>query len=791
MTSPVQAVHDPHYAQNGLSTKEVKSRFANGQVNKLPPRSGKTVKDIVRDNVCTRINAILSVLFVMVIVTGSWINSAFGMLIVVNSLIGIVQELRAKSTLESLSLIGEEHPTVVRDGEERQVTQEELVLDDVVVIKAGNQIVVDGEVLAADYLAVDESMLTGESDPVVKEPGDPIVSGSFVVVGTGKFRVSKVGAQSYAAQIAAQASKFTLHKSQLQAGIDSILKYITMILVPVGILTIIAQVRQDGSADWREVILAITGALVPMVPEGLILITSTAFALGVIRLGKRKCLVQELPAIEGLARVDVVCADKTGTLTENTLEFSQLVALNGSDTETYREALAQLVWADPDPNATTQALCDAFEKPANSWEVRERKPFSSTDKWAGISFQHDDAVHGFVFGAPDVLDPDAQAGNQAEEYGNQGLRVLLFGKVNKPFADVDIARDVTPLALVLFDQKLRDDVPDTLAYFAEQEVNLKIISGDNAKSVAAVTRRLGVDVGETVDARTLTDPASFGQTIEDAQVFGRVTPAQKKEMVHALQERGHTVAMTGDGVNDVLALKDADIGVAMGTGSSAARSVAKIVLLDNKFATLPYVVGEGRRVIGNIERVANLFLTKTIYSVLIATLVLLSNIPFPFQPIHVSITGWFTIGIPAFFLALPPNNQRARDGFVRRVLSFAAPAGVIVGLCAFTAYMVVSGGHVPARHVQESTAALAALIVPATWVVALIARPWNWWKILLLTLPLVAYSIIFTCEFTQRLFVLDSSNETMMLTGLGIGFIGAICVEVLWHLVGKKNYVQE
>ncbi|WP_124054418.1 HAD-IC family P-type ATPase [Arcanobacterium ihumii] len=784
----------------GLSYADVNARIKRGDVNKRPPKTGKTVSDIIRSNVFTRINAILGVLFLMVIVTGSWINSAFGLLIIVNSLIGIVQEFRAKRTLESLSLIGEERPVVIRDGEEQEIHQDELVVDDVIVIKAGCQIIVDGEVVADDYLAVDESMLTGESDPVVKNTGDIVYSGTFVVVGTGKYRVTKVGADSYAAQIAAQASKFTLKKSQLQAGIDVILKYITWILIPVGMLTVIAQLGHHGSNNWRQVILSITGALVPMVPEGLVLITSTAFALGVIRLGKRQCLVQELPAIEGLARVDVVCADKTGTLTENALEFSQLLqvggeAQQGSSQVLAESILAQMAWADPDPNATALALQKAFDEPAMKWVVVGRKPFSSADKWAGISFEEDGVRSSFAFGAPDVLDPAGIVRDQAESFENKGIRVLLVGRLKNSGSDfswesadvAEIPNKVVPIGLVLFDQKLRTDVPDTLAFFHEQGVELKIISGDNAKSVAAVTRRLGVDVGDPVDARTLTDSDSFSQRIEEGEVFGRVRPDQKQAMVRALQHNGHTVAMTGDGVNDVLALKDADIGVAMGEGSAAARAVAKIVLLDNRFATLPYVVGEGRRVIGNIERVANLFLTKTIYSALIAILVIIAAVPFPFQPIHVTITGWFTIGIPAFILALPPNNQRARDGFVRRVLWFAVPAGIIVAISSFVTYLVVSGGQVSPDHVQESTAALAALIIPSSWVVALIARPWNWWKSLLVFLPLVAYGVIFTWKFTQRLFLLDSSNLQMMLIAVGIGVIGAISIEVLWRFVTQRE----
>ncbi|XCB37439.1 HAD-IC family P-type ATPase [Arcanobacterium hippocoleae] len=640
--------------------------------------------------------------------------------------------------------------------------------------------------------------------------------------------------------MAAQAAKYELTKSKLQQGIDTILKYIVWILIPVGLLTIVMQYR-GGHQDWNSLILAITGALVPMVPEGLILITSTAFALGVIRLGKRNCLVNELPAIEGLARVNVVCADKTGTLTENKLEFrdayapresedgtkASTPAAGGSEisasaaaqsiavSERYRQILAQISWSDPDPNMTMLAIRNEFSQPAarDQWHEIARQPFSSANKWSGVSFSLDTdparaAVENapaltetgvkhanYIIGAPDVLlkpvaEDHANWLSLVAAYENDGLRVLLLGEVNCAVAqyraECAVSAGFTPLAVLVFDQTIRPDVEETLAYFNTQNVALKVISGDNLRSVTAVANRLGIDTSHGVDARDLDhegNSAAFDAQVLAGGVFGRVRPEQKQEMVHALQRGGNTVAMTGDGVNDVLALKDADIGVAMGAGSSASRSVAKIVLLDNKFATLPHVVAEGRRVIGNIERVANLFLTKTTYSAMMAMLVIVAAVPFPFQPIHVTITGWFTIGIPAFILALPPNHRRARDGFVRRVLSFAMPSGVIVGASSFATYLIVSGGRVPQVHVQESTAALAALIITSTWVLACVARPFNWWKWLLIVLPLAGYGIIFNWSFTQQLFLLDSSNSQMMWTAVMIGGIGVVLIELLWRIV--------
>ena len=789
----------------GLTTAEANARIAAGQGNKLPPRSGRTTSQIIRANVFTRINALLGVLFAAVMLTGSWINGAFGLLIVANSIIGIVQELRAKRTLDSLAVVGEAHPTVLRDGAEQLVDQDDVVLGDIIVVIPGEQIVVDGEVTGASNLEMDESLLTGESDAVAKKPGDEILSGSFVAAGTGSYRATKVGTDSYAAKLTAEAAKFSLVHSDLQAGINAILKSITWVLIPVGLLTIIVQLHVDHS-DWRSIILAVSGALVPMIPEGLVLITSTAFAMGVIRLGRRKCLVNELPAIEGLARVDVVCADKTGTLTENRMDFGELIPLlpediSGDDDGAALHVLRQLAAADPAPNSSMEAIIQGVGMPDLRWEVVASQPFTSAKKWSGVSFARAgseagsegsggsgcslDGSRNFVIGAPDVLvSGDSPAGRKANDVASTGLRVLLLGRCSEVVAGESAPGIVEPLGLVVLEQRIRPDVADTLEYFRSQGVEVKVISGDHAESVGAVTRLLGMDTGAPVDARTIEDE-DFAQTVNEAQVFGRVTPQQKRAMVEALQRSGHTVAMTGDGVNDVLALKDADLGVAMGSGTAATRSVAKIVLLDDQFATLPYVVAEGRRVLGNIERVASLFLTKTVYSSVIAILVLAFALPFPFQPIHVTITGWFTIGIPAFLLSLPPNNERARPRFVRRVLSFGFPAGIIVAAASFTTFIFVQAeDHLPHAPVQASTAALLALIITSTWVLSVVARPYEWWKLVLVFLPLIGYGLIFNLNVTQRFFMLDSSNLAMMGFATVAGLIGAALIEAVWWIQG-------
>ncbi len=768
--------------QRGLTPEEVAQRVAAGQVNALPPRSGRTVGEIVRANVFTRINAILGVLLVIVLATGSWINGAFGLLIIANSAIGIIGELRAKRTLDNLAVLGEAHPLVRRADGEHRVARDEVVLDDLIVLTPGDQVVVDGEVVEADYLEVDESLLTGESDPEPKGAGDAVMSGSFAVSGSGTYRATKVGADAYAAQLADEASRFTLVRSELRAGIDRILRFITWLLIPVGLATIVVQLMYAG-VDWRQAVLRMAAALVPMVPEGLILLTSTAFALGVIRLGRRQCLVQELPAIEGLARVDVVCADKTGTLTENGMRCRSIDPVGGHDAGEAAEVLAQLVAADPHPNASMQAIAESVPAAARPWTPTARAPFTSAKKWSGISFAD---AGSWVLGAPEVL-ASGQLVAEAEEIAAQGLRVLLVGRAELP-VDADGAPGaVEPLALVVLEQRVRPDAAGTLEYFADQGVQVKVISGDNARSVGAVTRELGVVTGDPVDARTLDTPEKLADAVGTASVFGRVTPQQKRGMVHALQADGHTVAMTGDGVNDVLALKDADLGVAMGSGSSATRAVAKVVLLDDRFATLPHVVAEGRRVIGNIERVANLFLTKTVYSALLALLVVLWRVQFPFQPIHVTITGWFTIGIPAFLLSLAPNHERARPGFVARVMRLGLPSGVIIAAVTFVTYLLVrpaSGLDSEAGREQVAAACLAALIVAATWVLAVVARPYEWWRIALVAASFGAYAFIFLHPLTQDLFHLDSSNTLMMVTGLAVGGVGAVLVELVWWIRG-------
>ncbi|MFB7665137.1 HAD-IC family P-type ATPase [Kitasatospora sp. NPDC056138] len=808
------------HRRGGLTAEEVADRVARGRVNDVPVRSSRSVREIVRANVFTRFNAIIGIMFAIILVVGPIQDGLFGLVIVANTGIGIIQELRAKRTLDSLALIGEARPQVRRDGAARQIAVAEIVLDDTVLLGTGDKVVVDGLVTEADGLEIDESLLTGEPDAVLKHPGDPVMSGSFVVAGAGAFTATKVGRQAYAAQLAEEASRFTLVRSELRSGIDSILRFITYLLVPAAIGLIVSQLAVERH-DWREAVRRMVAGIVPMVPEGLVLLTSVAFAIGVVRLGRRKCLVQELPAIEGLARVDTVCLDKTGTLTEGGMDVVELRPLAPSaaapstsapgtaapgtsapdesrlwrapaEPAALQQALGAMGRADARPNPSMRAVIDAYGTPdgEDGWRVLEAVPFSSARKWSGVQFLEPQGTEAsWLLGAPDVLLPaDHPALDEVDELGAKGLRVLLLGRSPLPLDAPDPAGRLDPLALVVLQQRLREDASATLRYFESQRVEAKVISGDSAVSVGAVASHLGLPGAEhPVDARTLpSGSAELAEVADRTTVFGRVTPQQKRDLVGALQERGRTVAMTGDGVNDVLALKDADIGVAMGSGSEATRAVAQIVLLDDRFATLPSVVAEGRRVIGNIERVAGLFLVKTVYSVLLALLVVSCHVPYPFLPRHSTVLSSLTIGIPAFFLALAPNNERARTGFVRRVLRLAVPGGVIAGTATFTAYMLARADHATDLKADTSVATLTLFLV-AMWVLAMVARPYNWWRLTLIGTMAAAFALVLWVPWLSDFFQLSLVGTRDPFVGVGIAVTAGVLLEVVWRFVVRRT----
>ncbi|WP_329033640.1 HAD-IC family P-type ATPase [Streptomyces sp. NBC_01725] len=776
----------------GLTAAEVAERVARGEVNDVPVRSSRSTAEIVRANVFTRFNALIGVLWVIVLFVAPIQDSLFGFVIIANTGIGIIQELRAKRTLDGLAVIGEAKPVVRRDGVPAGISTSEIVLGDVVELGPGDKVVVDGEIVEADNLEVDESLLTGEADPVLKRPGDTVMSGSFVVAGGGAFRATKVGREAYAAQLAEEASRFTLVQSELRSGISTILKYVTWMMVPTAIGLIISQLVVKENA-FKDSVARTIGGIVPMIPEGLVLLTSVAFAIGVIRLGRKQCLVQELPAIEGLARVDVVCLDKTGTLTEGGMDIAELRPLGGADEAYVRTVLGALGASDPRPNASLQAIIDAYPD-HSGWRATAALPFSSARKYSGATFKGDglDGPTSWLLGAPDVLLP---AGDptlaEIDSLNEQGLRVLLLARVDGtgPLDAPGVTAGAEPTALVVLEQRLRPDAAETLTYFADQDVAAKVISGDNAVSVGAVAAKLGLPGAErTVDARQLpAERDEMAKALDSGTVFGRVSPQQKREMVGALQSNGHTVAMTGDGVNDVLALKDADIGVAMGSGSEATRAVAQIVLLNNSFATLPSVVAEGRRVIGNITRVATLFLTKTVYSVLLAILVVCTQVEYPFLPRHLTLISTLTIGVPAFFLALAPNKERARPNFVRRVMRYSIPSGIVAAAATFTTYSLArshysGSGALPA----ETSAATLTLFLVSMWVLAIIARPYTWWRVGLVLAMGFCFVVVLVVPALQHFFALKLVGTTMPWTAVAIAAVGGVLLEVAWRVVDRK-----
>ncbi|WP_394296516.1 HAD-IC family P-type ATPase [Nocardiopsis salina] len=793
-----QLAGPPH--ENGLSAAEVADRVAAGRTNDVPVRASRSVVQIVRGNVFTRINAMIAVLFAIIAVIGPVQDGLFALVILVNTLIGIVQELRAKRTLDELAIVNAARPRVVRDGATVEVATQDIVLDEVLEVGVGDQIVVDGVVTWSGGLEVDESLLTGEADPVVKQPGETVMSGSFVVAGTGRFRATKVGRHAYAARLAEEASRFSLVRSELRSGIDRMLTWITYAMFPIGALLIYSQLFMGGhvamdapaangqmSGPLADALRGMVAALVSMIPEGLILLTSIAFAVGVVRLGRQKCLVQELPAIEGLARVDVVCADKTGTLTEVGMKLAEVRDLGGhrgGAADDPSSVLTALAAADPDHNASMAAIaqgCEASGQHDPNWKVTAVAPFSSARKWSGASVATPEGDRHWVLGATDVLaEPHTPAAQEAARLASQGLRVLLLARASVRVDSDEAPGTVEPVALVVLDQKVRQDAGPTLDYFSDQGVDVKIVSGDHAASVGAVGREVDLPGAEDpVDARELPeDHDKLARRAEEASAFGRVTPERKRELVRGLRDRGRTVAMTGDGVNDVLALKEADIGVAMGSGSPASRSVAQLVLLDNRFAVLPRVVAEGRRVIGNIERVASLFLTKTVYTMVLAAVVGLLAVSYPFFPRHATLINAVTFGIPSFFLALAPNTDLAQPGFVTRTLRLAIPSGAIAGLAAVTTYLLVLGGQsVPTE--ADRTAVVITLCATTLWVLLLVAKPYVWWKVLLVASMAGLLTLAMVTPAGQWFFALDVSEPAKVVTALVVAGVAIVAITVV------------
>lgn len=743
----------PDVSERGLTAAQVEDRIERGQTNAVTSSTSRSLADIVRANVFTLFNGIILTAMVMVLIAGSWKDAVFGLVIIINTGIGIVTELRAKHTLDKLSILVASDYLVRRDGKDVDVSHNDIVLGDLMWLRSGEQVPADATIVQTWGLELDESMITGESRTVRKNEGDTVYSGSTAVSGMALVHVTAVGAHSYAATLTAQAKVYKKNVSDLNKGINTILKFMTFLVVPLCILLIITQIRTVGgwsaaisSGAWRHAVVSSVAGVVGMVPEGLVLLTSLNFALAAIRLARKNTLVQDLDSVETLARVDCLNLDKTGTITDGGIVYDDFIALPAcADKRQSMQALYDLA-NEESPNGTGRAVLAGLGKQGFTGSAQlERVPFSSARKWSAIAF-HGGGV--WYMGAPEVLlagfanqYPDVLA--QVNDYANNGMRVLLIahaaGAVPADFeTDPKLEGTAQPVAIVLCSEHIRDDAEPTLAWFREQGVRCRVISGDNPITVGAIASKVkltGDRKPVAMDARELpADVDELARVLENVDVLGRVLPEQKKAIVQALHTQQHVVAMTGDGVNDALAIKEADLGIAMGNAAPATKAVAEVVLVDSKFSHLPDVVARGRQVMANMERVASLFLTKTVYSALISFGVVLSMIPFPYLPRHISYIGALTIGAPAFLLALAPNTRRYIPGFLRRVFAFSLPCGIATALSVLlSAWFVpkLMGWNVDGTaHDQLLWRSMCAtvLFVMGIYVLARVATPLNSWR---------------------------------------------------------------
>lgn len=663
----------------GLNDEQVNIRIKEGKVNYVPKAPARTFGQILRANLCTSFNAINVVLAVIIILAGSPKNAIFVGVILVNTLIGVAQELRAKDILEKLSVISMAQAKVLRNGEINEIPIDNIVLDDVLYLEIGMQVLADAEVIENNGLEVDESMLTGESDAIGKREGDALLSGSFIVAGECYARVNKVGKETYSSSLAEEAKQFKITNSELQSAINKIFKVLLWIIIPLTILLTVTQLRVPD-ATWQSAAIGTVSGIIGMIPEGLVLLTSATFIVSIIKLSKFDTLVQELCATEVLARVDVLCLDKTGTLTQGDLKLSEIKVIGDTDKLEVDRALAALVHNLPSKNPTQKAILDKYKEYDQNLKCIDKIPFSSKRKWGGLTFEGD--LGSWILGAPEVILGKEYVfiKNMVEEEAKKGKRVLLLAKFHGEELSDSLLGKIESIALLLIEDIIREAAPDVLDYFNKQGVEVKIISGDSPVTVSEVARRAGVQSwNKYVDARELPeDDDEFKNLVKDTTVFGRVTPHQKKKIVTALQEMDHTVAMTGDGVNDVLALKASDCGIAMANGSDATKAVAQLVLMKSDFSALPKVLEEGRKQINNLERVSELFLSKTIYSILLAFVCSVMFLPYPILPIQLSLVGSCAIGIPAFFLAMLPSTGGVKKGFLTRVITVSIPNGIIL-----------------------------------------------------------------------------------------------------------------
>ena len=775
VTSPATTGSEAdRWLDNGLSAAEVQARVERGAVNRVDDQESQSWAHILRRNAITRLNFLLVALGGATLATGSAPDATFLAIALINTVVGAVQEARAKRQLDALAVVSAPHARVIRDGEVQQVNPDSVVLDDLLDLRPGDQLTVDA-VVTAERAEVDESLATGESEPVPKSAGDQLLSGSWLVAGSLRARVTQVGVDSYANRLATHARRFSLTGSELMAGINNVLRWLSWTMV---VIAPVLFLRELQSQPWREAVRLSVAGLVGMVPEGLVLLTTLAFLAAALRLARREVLVQELPAVETLARVDALCVDKTGTLTEGRVGFTDL-SVRGLPASEVEAALGELA-AVRSANATMAAIAEAFPAPQQGWVKRHEVAFSSARKWSAADF----ADHGtWVLGAPEVIeaaDPN-DLRPLASRRAEKGSRVLALAH-GATWPDVEqLPGDLTLVAVVELSEHPRAAVTRTLQYFADQGVTVRVISGDNPVTVRHVAEDVGLPGAElAVDARTLSQPAeaAFAETVEGNRVFGRVTPEQKQQMVGALQAAGHAVAMTGDGVNDVLALKDADLGVAMGSGSSITRGVAQVVVLDDDFDVLPSVVAEGRRVLANIERVAALFLVKNVYSLILSVAVSITGWPYPFLPRHLTLISALAIGIPGFVLALGQNDRRFVPGFLRRVLTRSVLAGAVTAAAVMLTYATARGEGLTAD--ASRTAAIIVCVVVSLWILWMVSRPITPLRVLVVAVMAGLFVGAYFMPGVDTFFSLDHRpNAGVTLEALAFGAGAAFVIDVL------------
>ncbi|NFI05886.1 cation-translocating P-type ATPase [Clostridium botulinum] len=768
----------------GLSDKEVTERITEGKVNYIPKAPSRTLWQIIRANLFTSFNTINFILAIIVIIAGSPKNSIFAGVILVNTLIGIAQELRAKKTLEKLSVINEAYANVLRNGEVKKIPLEKIVLDDILYLDTGAQILADCEVISSVELEVDESMLTGESDSIIKYSDDKLFSGSFVVAGEAYAKVTSVGKETYASRLAEEAKKFKLINSELQNAINKIFRVIIWIIIPLSILLTVTQLMINN-VTWQQASIGTVAGIIGMIPEGLVLLTSATFIVAIVKLAKYDTLVQELCSTEVLARVDVLCLDKTGTLTEGNLKLVDIKNISNIKSEDIDTVLAALIHNLPSNNATQKAILERYKEFNNNLECTNKIVFSSKRKWGGATFKD---LGTWVMGAPEIIlnKEYSDIKSLVDEEAAKGRRVLLLAKVKNNKLNHKLSGEIEATALILIEDIIREQAPDVLDYFNKQDVEVKIISGDNSLTVSTVAKKAGVNGWENaIDARNLPENEDkFNEMIKNNTVFGRVTPHQKKRIVKSLQTLGHTVAMTGDGVNDVLALKESDCGIAMANGSDATKAVAQLVLLKSDFSALPKVVEEGRKQINNLERVAELFLSKTVYSIILALVFSLLFLPFPVLPIQMSLVGSCAIGIPAFFLALLPNEGGVKKGFLHRILTVSIPNGIFLAL--FTTLTFVISLYVGTSIEYSRTLALLMFAGVSMIILLKVSRPLTTFKFCLVVLMFGIVVIAFITPIGRVIFTLEKLKLRHWIISLAVIILSAPLITKIVDLVRKK-----